>query len=65
MMRININIKDNIDKEEALWCCLRASQKLKETGHGVVTFHNDVVVSMRETQKGNDTFTVYKRGDND
>lgn len=56
--RININIKDNIEETSALLYALRAKQKLGD--HGVVTFQNDVKVSLRKTKKGNDTFTVYK-----
>lgn len=61
MERININIKDDISEEKAMWFCLRCYQKFKKEKQGVVTFHDGSVASMDTTKKGNLTFKVFKK----
>lgn len=60
MDRININIKCDIDEQEAMWYVLRASQKFKsENDRGIVTFHNNIKVSYSKTESDNSSYTIF------
>ena len=60
MDRININIRDNLTPKEALRRVFSSYSELKKTDHGVVTFNDNTVVSLRKTKANNLSFTVYR-----